>query len=159
MYLSLAHLFQFSDNSINGKRYYTTATLDPNSEYCCSIVNMIIYGKVNINWNILERILPLIRVKFVTLGYMQTTQLDNYVISEISYPGLEGPVYKIDWRDDNVSSELERPKSDFEKLKVAKALYRLMNEVPPELLNFNNYYHVCSWYHRNDMGIQMLSNM
>jgi hypothetical protein len=85
--------------------------------------------------------------------------LDNYVISEISYPGLEGPVYKIDWRDDNVSSELERPKSDFEKLRIAKALYRLMNEVPPELLNFNNYYHVCSWYNRNDIGIQMLSNM
>ena len=159
MYLSLAHLFQFSDNTINGKRYSATATLDPNSEYCCSITNMIIYGKVNINWYILERLLPLIRVKFVSSGYTQTTQLDNYVISEISYPGLEGPVYKIDWRDDNVAIELERPKSDYEKLKTAKALYRLMNEIPPELLNFNNYYHVCSWYHRNDIGIQMLSNM
>lgn len=159
MYLSLAHLFQFRDNTISGKRYHSTMTLDPNSQYCCSIVNMIIYGKVNINWEILERLLHLIRIKIVSSGYTQTTQLDNYIISEISYPGLEGPVYKIDWRDDNVFSELERPKTDFEKLMTSKALIRLMNEVPPELLNFNNYYHVCSWYHRNDMGIQMVSNM
>lgn len=159
MYLSLAHLFQFRDNTISGKCYNSNMTLDPNSRYCCSVVNMIIYGKVNINWEILERLLSLIRFKSVSSGYTPTTQLDNYVISEISYPGLEGPVYKIDWRDDNVSTELERPKTDYEKLMTAKALIRLMNEVPPELLNFNNYYHVCSWYHRNDMGIQMVSNM
>jgi hypothetical protein len=159
MYLSLAHLFQFRDNTISGKCYNSNMSLDPNSQNCCSIVNMIIYGKVDINWEILERLLPLIRFKTITSGYTPTTQLDNYVISEISYPGLEGPVYKIDWRDDNVATELERPKTDYEKLIVAKTLIRLMNEVPPELLNFNNYYHVCSWYHRNDMGIQMVSNM
>jgi hypothetical protein len=159
MYLSLAHLFQFRDNTISGKCYHSSMTLDPNSQYCSSIVNMIIYGKVNINWEILERLLPLIRIKFESSGYTPTTQLDNYVISEISYPGLEGPVYKIVWRDDNVATELERPKTDYEKLRIAKALIRLMNEVPPELLNFNNYYHVCSWYHRNDIGIQMISNM
>ena len=159
MYLSLSHLFQFRDNTISGKCYNTAISLDPNSHNCCSIVNMIIYGKVNINREILERLLPLIRFKTLTFGFTPTTQLDNYVISEISYPGLEGPVYKIDWRADNVATELERPKTDYEKLMVAKALIRLMNEVPPELLNFNNYYHVCSWYHRNDMGIQMVSNM
>lgn len=158
MFLSIAHLFQFSENTISGKCYSSTMTLDPNSITCCSIVNMIIYGKVNINWDILERILPLIRVKFVASGNLHTEQLDNYLITNISYPGLKGPVYTIDWCDDNVL-ELENPKTDYEKLITAKALIRLMNEVPPELLNFNNYYHVCSWYHRNDMGIQSINSL
>ena len=159
VYLSLAHLFQFRDNTISGRRYYSSLNLDPNSEYCCSIVNMIIYGKVNINWHVLERLLPLIRVKFVSKLTVQSVQIDNYQITEISYPGLEGPVYKIDWRDDNVADELTRPTTDLEKLWIAKALIRLMNEVPPELLNFNNYYHVCTWHHRNDLGIQSISNI
>lgn len=158
-YLSLAHLFQFRDNTISGRRYNTELNLDPNSENCCSLVNMIIYGKVNINWHVLERLLPLIRVKFVSKLTVQSVQIDNYEITDISYPGLEGPVYKISWRDDNVADELARPTTDLEKLWVAKALIRLMNEVPPELLNFNNYYHVCSWYHRNDLGIQTISNI
>lgn len=159
VYLSLAHLFQFRDNTISGRQYYSSLNLDTNCEYCCSIVNMIIYGKVNVNWHVLERLLPLMRVKFVSKLTVQSVQIDNYEITDISYPGLEGPVYKIGWCDDNVSDELARPTTDLEKLWIAKALIRLMNEVPPELLNFNNYYHVCTWYHRNDLGIQTVSNI
>ena len=118
-----------------------------------SIVNMLIYGRVNINMDILERVISMVR--YTENRNMDTIQLDNYEIKHFMYSDPKSPRYVINWRDDNIPS-LKFAKTDAEKLIVCKALARLMNEVPPELLNFNNYYHVCAWGHCQDLTVQTI---
>lgn len=145
-YLSLAHLLCFDANTIH-------STYDSKVAFSeVSIVNMLIYGKVNVNYNILDRLLSLIR--FEKGDY--SMQLDNYYIKDIYCGGNNMPVYTISWCENNIN-KLEFAKSDLDKLRIAKYLIKLMNETDPAKLNFNNYYHVASWYTSNDLGIQTMS--
>ncbi len=119
-----------------------------------SIVNMIIFGKTNINQNILERILPLIRYNNnLRFDY---TQLDNYVILQKN-GDHNSASYEIIFKDDNLH-ELQFVNNDEEKRRVVRGLLKLMNEVNPEYLNFNNYYQLSLWEFRNDMIAQLLNN-
>ncbi len=148
VFTSLAYMFNFGNNRIESVRFHGRAEFNK-----VSIVNMLIYGRVNVNMTVLERILPLIRYRENSRA--DTIQLDNYEIQSFMYSNLGQPRYVINWKDDNIPS-LKFAKTDAEKLLVCKALARLMNEVPPELLNFNNYYHVCAWAHCQDLAVQTI---
>lgn len=145
-FTSLAYMFNFCNNRIESVRFHGRAEFNK-----VSIVNMLIYGRVNVNMTVLERILPLIRYR--ENPRTDIIQLDNYEIQSFMYSNLGQPRYVINWNDDNITS-LKFAKTDSEKLLVCKALARLMNEVPVELLNFNNYYHVCTWAHCQDLAVQ-----
>jgi hypothetical protein len=145
-YTSLAYLCNIRYNRVESIRIHGKQEFGK-----LSLVNMLIYGRVNVNMEILERILPLVR--YTENRNMDIIQLDNYEIHHYMYSCPKSPRYKINWRDDNIPS-LKFAKTDAEKLLVCKALARLMNEVPPELLNFNNYYHVCAWGHSHDLAVQ-----
>ena len=119
-----------------------------------SIVNMIIFGKTNINQNILERILPLIR--YNNNSHFNYTQLDNYVILHKD-GDHNAPSYEIIFKDDNIH-QLQFVNNDDEKRKVVRGLLKLMNEINPEHLNFNNYYQLSLWEFRNDIIAQLLDN-
>ena len=120
-----------------------------------SIVNMIIYGKTNINQNILERILPLIR--FQENNKYEYIQLDNYVILNKQRYHHSAPSYEILFKDDNIY-ELAFVEKEIDKQKIVRGLLRLMNEVNPEHLNFNNYYQLYLWEYRNDSIVQFINN-
>jgi len=147
----LCTLFNYVENTLTSN---VEATI---SFKTASIVNMIIYGRTNINHACLELLLSLVRVKFDNKS--QKYQLDNYELEDVFRYGNDPlPTYNIKWRDDNVN-ELVFADTYIDRLMVAKYLIRLMNEVDPDQLNFNNYYHVCSWYHVNDMRYQLLDIM
>lgn len=150
-YTSLAYLCDIRDNRVESIRIH-----GKHAFASMSIVNMLIYGHVNINMTILERILPMVR--YTENRNMDTIQLDNYEIKHFIRADPKSPRYVINWRDDNIPS-LKFAKTDAEKLIVCKALSRLMNEVPPELLNFNNYYHVCAWGHCQDLAVQTIDHL
>jgi hypothetical protein len=147
----LCTLFRFEDNSLS-------SAIDASHRFkTASIVNMIIYGKTNINHACLELLLPLVRVKLDNKS--QKYQLDNYELEDVFRYGNDPlPTYNIKWRADTVN-ELGFADTYIDRLLVAKYLIRLMNEVDPVQLNFNNYYHVCSWYYMNDMKYQLLDIM
>lgn len=147
-FTSLAYMFNFGNSRVESASISSKLTFNK-----VSIVNMLIYGRVNVNMTILERILPLVR--YQENRQLDTVQLDNYEIQSFMYSNIGDSCYVINWRDDNIQS-LKFAKTDAEKLRVCKALARLMNEVPPELLNFNNYYHVCAWGHCNDLAVQTI---
>lgn len=147
----LCTLFNYAENTL-------TSNCEARFQFkTASIVNMIIYGRTNINHACLELLLSLVRVKLDDKS--RKYQLDNYELEEIFRYGNDPlPTYNIKWRDDNVN-ELVFADTYSGRLMVAKYLIRLMNEVDPTQLNFNNYYHVCSWYHVNDMRYQFLDIM
>lgn len=145
-YTSLAYLCNILYNRVESIRIHGKQEFGK-----LSLVNILIYGRVNVNMEILERILPLVR--YTENRNMDIIQLDNYEIHHYMYSCPKSPRYKITWREDNIP-ELKFAKTDAEKLLVCKALARLMNEMPPELLNFNNYYHVCAWGHIHDLAVQ-----
>jgi hypothetical protein len=116
-----------------------------------SLVNMIMFGKTKINFETLERLLPLVRNK-INNNYIQ---LDNWVINRFDFPSNDGPRYKVEWSDTNIH-ELDFAKTDRQKLDVAKNLIQLMNEVDPKYLNFHNYWVVAEWYKLNDLVIQTI---
>jgi len=118
-----------------------------------SIVNLIIFGKTNINQNILERIMPLIR--FNENKQSESIQLDNYVIVKNHFQ-INNYSYEIHF-DDNID-ELKFVNSDSDKRKIVRSLLKLMNEVNPEYLNFNNYYQLSLWEYLNDSFVQVLNN-
>ncbi len=144
-FTSLAYMFEFRANYIASNKIYNKALFNK-----LSIVNMLIYGKVNINMDILQRVLTLVR--YTEDIQQDSVQLDNYEIRSYIYARMGEPRYEIRWRDDNIR-QLKFAKTDAEKMVVCKALTRLMNEVPPELLNFNNYYHVCAWRQANELAV------
>jgi hypothetical protein len=143
-YFSLAHAFIFSEGGIYGSLYVNR--IKPED---LSIVNALIYGKVNINMSILERLIPLIRVKITG---SKSLQLDNYVIIYEDWPQFGKPRYTIKWCEDNMD-ELYYISSEEDRKLVGQGLYQLMNETDPAKLNFNNYFHVCAWVSRVDFQI------
>jgi hypothetical protein len=118
----------------------------PVSEF--SMVNMLIYGKTNVNFDSLSTLLSYVRIKTEDMSI----QLDNYVIVQHMYSSKR---YDIKWNQDNIK-ELQFALNDRDKLDVAKYLIQLMNEVDPTLLNFNNYYQICCWYRLYDLPIQLI---
>lgn len=116
-----------------------------------SVVNMLMFGKTNINFESLERILPIVRHKIIN----NHIQLDNWVMDRFDYVGSDEPRYQISWSDTNIN-ELDFAQNDRQKLEVAKNLIQLMNEVDPQYLNFHNYWVVASWYQQNDWTIQTI---
>jgi hypothetical protein len=115
-----------------------------------SMVNMLIFGKTNITFNFLERLLSYIR--YTENNYVY--QLDNYQITKYVYGcGYNKKIYQIEWRHDNIHT-LKFCQTDYEKLYAAKNLINLMNETDPSVLNYHNYVIVGNWIMANDMSIQ-----
>jgi len=111
-----------------------------------SMVNMLIFGKTNITFSFLERLLSYIRYTEQDYHY----QLDNYVIVRINSYGKQN--YKIEWKDDNINT-LKFCQTDYEKLYAAKRIIELMNEVNPVILNYHNYIIIGKWIMMNENSI------
>jgi hypothetical protein len=146
-YADLAVGFDFSSNY-----KVLTPTSTPKVDFKDqSVVNMLMFGKTNINFESLERILPIVRQKIIN----NHIQLDNWVIERFDFVGNDEPRYTVSWSDTNIN-ELDFAQNDRQKLDVAKHLIQLMNEVDPQYLNFHNYWVVASWYQQNDWAIQTI---
>jgi hypothetical protein len=111
-----------------------------------SMVNMLIFGKTNITFSFLERLLSYIRYTEDNYHY----QLDNYVIVRIDSYSKQN--YKIVWKDDNINT-LKFCQTDYEKLYAAKRIIELMNEVDPDILNYHNYIMIGKWIMINENSI------
>jgi hypothetical protein len=148
-YLEIANYFSYENDKlkINYESNFDITKL--------SIVNMLIYGKSNINQEILERLLPLIRFNENTS--FNFIQLDNYAIINVSR-GNDEQSYEIIFKDDNID-ELEYVDKEIDKQKIVRGLLKLMNEVNPKYLNFNNYYQIALWENKNDSIVQCLNNI
>ncbi len=81
-------------------------------------------------------------------------QLDNFVL-RYYINSMSDKRYEVSWREDNIN-DLKFARTDYEKMRVAKNLIQLMNEVEPQHLNFENYYQIAEWYRDNDLSIQTL---
>jgi len=119
-----------------------------------SMVNMLAFGKTNIDFMMLERLLSFIRYSYNDSEF----QLDNFLIKQHIYGDANNKRYDVLWRDDNIMY-LKFAKTDIEKLYVAKKMLSLMNEIDPKYLNFHNYYHIGEWYRINDFPIQTNDNL
>ncbi len=137
VFCELANLIKYEYDNFTINYSYDTNSI--------SIVNMLIYGKTNVNQYILNLVLGLIRCKITK----NVVQLDNYVIEKYLYESSNGPSYNILWQDDNIY-ELGFPKTNEEKREVCSNLINLMNEVEPEYLNFHNYFQVVKWYEESN---------
>ena len=116
-----------------------------------SMVNMLMFGKTNINFDFLDKLLQFVRFKESNYSF----QLDNYIVNKSKYQfSNESRRYDVEWKDDNIH-ELKFPSNDYEKLQVVKSLIQLMNEVDPKHLNYHNYYQICEWERAFNLSIQM----
>lgn len=111
-----------------------------------SMVNMLIFGKTNVTFSFLERLLSYIR--YIEQNYI--FQVDNYVIIRIDSYSKQN--YKIEWKDDNIN-KLKFCQTDYEKLYAAKRIIELMNEVDPVILNYHNYVMIGKWIMINENSI------
>jgi len=112
---------------------------------------MLMFGKTNVNYAFLERLLSYVRFK--DGHHVDTYQLDNYLLQKYPYASECNKRYDVIWKDDNIS-ELKFAVSDYDKLYVAKNMIQLMNEVDPAVLNYHNYVVISEWYRINDWQIQ-----
>lgn len=119
-----------------------------------SIVMMLIYGKTNVDFRMLERLLNFVRYAEYSDNTYNYFQLDNFVLRYYIY-SMSEKRYEISWREDNIN-DLKFARTDYEKMRVAKNLIQLMNEIEPQHLNFENYFNVAEWYRDNDLSIQTL---
>ena len=144
-HLSDTFVFDYSDDNMYKQIIYNR-TIEMQD---LSMVNMLIFGKTNITFEFLERLLSFIR-------YTENdciVQLDNYQITKYMYGGYKKKSYNITWKDDNINM-LKFCQTDYEKLYAAKNMINLMNEVDPEILNYHNYVIIGQWIMTNDMTIQ-----
>ena len=83
-------------------------------------------------------------------------QIDRWVYSNNISSSCDDslPRYTISYNDNNMN-KIPLGSTDYDKLMVAKYLIQIMNEIPPEELNFNNYHKIGEWYVKNDLLIQM----
>ena len=115
-----------------------------------SMVNMLMFGRTNVTFNFLERLLSFVRYTEDS----STFQLDNYVLDRTNYYNSNGDRrYDVIWKEDNINN-LKFAQTDYEKLYVAKNMIQLMNEVDPSVLNYHNYVMIAEWYRLNDLSIQ-----
>jgi len=115
-----------------------------------SMVNMLMFGRTNVTFAFLERLLSFVRYSEDSSSF----QLDNYLLDKSNYAFSNGDRrYDVVWREDNINN-LKFAQTDYEKLYVAKNLIQLMNEVDPSVLNYHNYVMIAEWYRLNDVPIQ-----
>ena len=83
-------------------------------------------------------------------------QIDGWVYSNNIASTCDDslPRYTISYNDNDMN-KIPLGSTDYDKLIIAKYLIQIMNEIPPEELNFNNYHKIGEWYVKNDLQIQM----
>ena len=148
--IHICNAFELHTNESNENYYQVRKTHKFPIEYM-SMVNMLMFGKTNVTYDFLERLLSYVR--FENNHNSDTFQLDNYVLKKYLYASEGNKRYNVLWKDDNIG-ELKFAVTDYDKLYVAKNMIQLMNEVDPDVLNHHNYVVISEWYRINDYQIQ-----
>ncbi len=146
-YCELAYGFDYSHGLVNKYNIKLNYNVPFDS---ISVINMLMFGKTNVNYMMIERLLGLVRYNITK----ENVQLDNFVIqyTDSPYMCLTNKKYKIAWSEyfDNISFA----QTDMQKLTIAHYILQLMNEVDPDILNFHNYYEISNWYRTNEDPIK-----
>lgn len=121
------------------------------------ISNILMFGDKRITREHLELLLSFIRMKE---DYQNDiVYLDNYEIDLKTRQNDERHYFITYKTEKNHLDKLEFCKTTYEKMRAAKHLILLMNEIPPELLNHHNYEMIYQYYRKYQYISERIDNL
>ena len=151
-----------NDDMNKDPNYYSLNSFRNTRLHDLSIVNCLMFGKTNIRYSDVDKLLTLVRYDDErNNGFYNKIFIDNYVLD-----------YRFRWDnntnlfltvnlDNNTIDTLPFHSDCGTKLKIAKEILQVMNEADLELLNKHNYDTVCEYVYSNDRdhNFHSLSNV
>lgn len=121
-----------------------------NSSQTLLASDWMMFNKYDIDYSELDRFLGLCKIKYCD----NCVQIDCWKIRYGMYNKLPNYSVSYDCKLESELSNMNFVNSDEDKRVCVKGLITIMNEIPDNYLNFNNYNVIGYWFNRQDLLLQ-----
>lgn len=100
----------------------------------------------NLDYNMVDRLLPYCKIRIID-DY--TYKVDGWIYEQLCYGGYKEANYRIRY-DNSDYDDMNLVTTEEDKKMTIRLLNIVMNEIPEEYVNFNNYNIIAQWSYDND---------